>query len=191
MKGDNGGAIDDAGTLAVVNSTFSANSGGPLADGTAQGGGINNVGNTTVVNSTFSGNSASYGGNLYSSFGESIDISLRTLNTILAHPSAGGNCEGISITGPVIACAEGNSVTHAVALPGTAAPESVTCSTGSLAAGAHSIAAVYSGDGTFHTRGRAGCPHETDLGPRCPGGDRPLAGLAPLLRADLRVRRQD
>jgi hypothetical protein len=52
----NGGAIDNRGTLAVTNSTFSGNS------ATGDGGGIANSGSVSLVNSTLSGNSATGNG---------------------------------------------------------------------------------------------------------------------------------
>ncbi len=60
LDGGNGGAIIDAGTLTVTNSTFSGNSG---TDGGAIHSNAGGSGALTVTNSTFSGNSATeFGG---------------------------------------------------------------------------------------------------------------------------------
>jgi hypothetical protein len=78
-----GGAIENAGTLEVTNSTFFGN--------TATGGGaIRNggVGTVEVINSTFSGNTATSGGALLN--GESSSMTLG--NTIVANSTFGGNC---------------------------------------------------------------------------------------------------
>jgi hypothetical protein len=78
-----GGAIENAGTLEVTNSTFFGN--------TATGGGaIRNggVGTVEVINSTFSGNSATSGGALLN--GENSSMTLG--NTIVANSTFGSNC---------------------------------------------------------------------------------------------------
>jgi hypothetical protein len=78
-----GGAIENAGTLEVTNSTFFGN--------TATGGGaIRNggVGTVEVINSTFSGNSATRGGALLN--GENSSMTLG--NTIVANSTFGSNC---------------------------------------------------------------------------------------------------
>lgn len=67
---DFGGGIDNyGGTLTVINTTFSGNSGG-------KGGGVhNNGGIVAVINSTFAGGSATNGGGIYN-----VDQSILTIN---------------------------------------------------------------------------------------------------------------
>jgi hypothetical protein len=76
-----GGAIFNAGTLKVTNSTFSGNR-------ATTGGAIENAGTLEVINSTFSGNTATSGGALLN--GESSSMTLG--NTIVANSTFGGNC---------------------------------------------------------------------------------------------------
>lgn len=84
----NGGAIFNWGSVLIINSTLTGNS-------ASFGGGLNNGSGTAVfTNSTVAANSASTtGGNIYNA--ASNKVTLR--NTIVATPTAGGNCDG-SIT---------------------------------------------------------------------------------------------
>lgn len=75
-----GGAIINSGTLAAINSTFSANR-------AATGGGAIS-GSATLTNCTFSGNAAASGGALSAGFPSEIKIR----NTIVANSLAGGDC---------------------------------------------------------------------------------------------------
>jgi CSLREA domain-containing protein len=87
-SGRSGGAIDNAATATVTNSTFSSNS----AVSPGFGGGINNEtgGMLTVTNSTFSGNSApsATGGGINNAGTATVT------NSILAMSSSGSNCAG-------------------------------------------------------------------------------------------------
>jgi predicted outer membrane repeat protein len=81
----NGGGINNAGTLTVVDSTISANA-------AVNGGGIANSGTLSIAESTVAANSATsagssaYGGGIYNSVG-----SVNTINTTVAGNSASGN----------------------------------------------------------------------------------------------------
>ncbi|MCO5206950.1 MAG: hypothetical protein M9928_18215, partial [Anaerolineae bacterium] len=88
-----GGGINNDGTLAVNNSTFSGNS------ATDVGGGINNTGTLSIANSTLSGNSADdYGGGIDNSG------TLTITNSTLSGNSAyyGGGIDGYSGTLTII-----------------------------------------------------------------------------------------
>ena len=74
---DSGGAIDNQGTLTIVNSTISGN------EATANGGGIDSqAGTTTITNATVAENSAATGGGIANS------ATVTLLNTIVADNSA-------------------------------------------------------------------------------------------------------
>ena len=84
MEPSLGGAISNFGTLTVTNSTFSGN----RAD---NGGAIyNDNGTLTVTNSTFSGNSADDGGGAIDNLGTRATLT----NSIIANSTSGGNCVG-------------------------------------------------------------------------------------------------
>jgi hypothetical protein len=84
-RGDLGGGIVNAGTLALTNCTLNDNS----ADGSSYngaGGGISNRGTATLTNCTLSGNSATEGG------GISGPAFATLRNTIVANSPSGGDC---------------------------------------------------------------------------------------------------
>ena len=82
-----GGGIFNDGTLTVINSTISGNSAG-------DGGGIFNGGTTTVVNSTIKGNTGSGGGGLTNSNTHTVNLT----NTIIAG-SLGPDCNNGGVIG--------------------------------------------------------------------------------------------
>jgi len=123
-----GGGVDNFGTLAVTNSTFSGNSavhgggifnyrfctltvisstfsGNNAAGGAGDGGGISSSGTVTVTNSTFSGNTASQGGGIYNDYEGTVAVTNSTLSGNSA--SDGG---GIFNNGDKVAVAIENSI---------------------------------------------------------------------------------
>ena len=99
-----GGGIDNAGSLSLVNTTISGNSAVgtalPSGFGAALGGGIDNSGTLSVTNSTFSGNSAMGGSG---SGGGGIDNagSLSLVNTTISGNSAVGFALGSELAAAV------------------------------------------------------------------------------------------
>ncbi len=109
---NNGGGINNGGTLTVINSTISGNSsndGGGISSGGAMtvtnstisgnsgsnaGGGISNGSTMTVTNSTISGNSARSGGGIYTNTTATVTLTNSTITGNSATSSGGG---GISI----------------------------------------------------------------------------------------------
>jgi hypothetical protein len=89
-----GGGIENAGTLAVTDSTLSGNS-------AALGGGIENGGNLAVTDSTLTGNSAGEGGGIYNADTGTLTVTDSTLtgnsafSTLLPIGFVGGNGGGI------------------------------------------------------------------------------------------------
>jgi hypothetical protein len=84
--GNDGGGIDNGGTLSVTNGTFSGNS-------AFEGGGIYNTGTLSVTNSTFSGNAcggSGYGGGIFNGGG-----TLTVTNSTFTGNSAGNGGGGI------------------------------------------------------------------------------------------------
>ena len=84
----NGGAIQNFGTLNLINSTLSGNIAGGAS---GVGGGITNdyYGTLTIINSTLSGNSAAFGGGIRT------DGTVNYTNTIIANSSSGGDCSRV------------------------------------------------------------------------------------------------
>jgi predicted outer membrane repeat protein len=96
VGGGYGGAIDNYGTMSVMNSTFTGNHAvlSQYWEPGGSGGAIANYGTLSIVNSTLSGNTADVsGGGIYN---EGI---VTLTNSIIANSVTGGNCSGSFIDG--------------------------------------------------------------------------------------------
>jgi CSLREA domain-containing protein len=109
LYGGEGGGIYNAGTLTVINSTFSGNRATGSGGGIGYGGGILNAGTLTVSNSTFSTNSAIFGGGLYNRTGSTVSISNSTFDGNSTTTGSGGGIVNDGTLTVVNSTFDGNS----------------------------------------------------------------------------------
>jgi hypothetical protein len=140
--GNDGGGIDNGGTLSVTNGTFSGNS-------AFEGGGIYNTGTLSVTNSTFSGNSTGGGGGGIFNNGGTLTVTNSTLSANSASLNGGGIANGgtLTVTNSTFA---GNSANNGGGIDNGGGTLTVTNSTvtGNSAGSGGSGGGIYNGVGT-------------------------------------------
>ena len=95
--GDGGGIYNNAGSLTVINSTISGNTADDGGNFKGGGGIYNNAGSLTVINSTISGNTAHFGGGIYS-LGSTMTVTNCTISGNTAHFGGGIHSLGSTMT---------------------------------------------------------------------------------------------
>ncbi|MBW4681149.1 MAG: FG-GAP repeat protein [Microcoleus vaginatus WJT46-NPBG5] len=92
---NNGGGINNTGTLNIIRSTLSSNT-----SNTGIGGGVFNTGILNVINSTISGNAANIGGGFYNNSTATITLSSSTISANTGGTGTGGifNTTGGTVT---------------------------------------------------------------------------------------------